>query len=66
MQPFPSGGWWEVQGGSRTDAAPGATVFNNRLYVFDKGINDDQIYVNSALVGEPFAWVGKGPGGRAY
>jgi hypothetical protein len=43
--------WWpwsEVQGGGTTDAPVSATSFDQRIYVFAKGVNDGQVYVNSA------------------
>jgi hypothetical protein len=39
--------WEELRGGGTTDVALAAAVFNNRLYVFARGVNkNDSIYVN--------------------
>ena len=39
-------GWGEVSGGGTTDAALAGVVFNNKLCLFGKGINDKRIYVD--------------------
>lgn len=41
------GGWHEVAGGGTTDVAPAAaTGVDEQVYLFGKGINDRQIYLN--------------------
>jgi hypothetical protein len=40
-------GWAQVPGGGTTDVALAATVFNSKLYLFGKGINDKREYVNT-------------------
>ena len=40
--------WVEVAGGGTTDVALAAAEFNNQLYLFAKGINNNKlIYVNT-------------------
>jgi len=36
----------EVPGNATTDVSLSSTVFNNSLYLFDKGIDDQRIYTN--------------------
>lgn len=40
-------GWREVPGSGTTDVSLAATAFNNELFLFSKGIDDDLIYVNT-------------------
>ena len=47
------GGWFEVQGDGRTDAAPAAASLGNRIYVFVKGPTG-LIFRNSARDGQAF------------
>jgi CubicO group peptidase (beta-lactamase class C family) len=54
------GPWQEVQGNGTTDAAPAAVSLSNRIYVFAKGVRDRQVYVNSAVDGQPFDGWGSG------
>ena len=39
-------GWSQVSGGGITDVALAAAAFNNKLYLFSKGIDDKREYVN--------------------
>jgi hypothetical protein len=57
-------GWSEVPGGGATDRALGSVEFNNRLYLFAKGLGP-AIFVNS--MGEDTGWSGwsEVPGGGA-
>jgi hypothetical protein len=58
----PFGGWVEVQGGGRTDAAPAAVAVDQHLFVFMKAL-DGRIYRNQALFGQAFeGWVEIGGG----
>ncbi|HEY3230143.1 MAG TPA: serine hydrolase, partial [Roseiflexaceae bacterium] len=52
-QPFDGFGFgWTALPNVMTDVTPAAASLGNRIYVFAKGINDKQIYVNSALDGQ--------------
>lgn len=52
-QPFDGFGFgWSELPDATTDVPPAAASLGNRLYVFAKGINDKQIYFNSALDGQ--------------
>jgi CubicO group peptidase (beta-lactamase class C family) len=54
-QPFDgfSKGWTALPDAT-TDASPAAASLGNRIYVFAKGVNDKQVYVNSAVDGQAF------------
>ena len=39
-------GWTQVSGGATTDVALAAAAFNNKLYLFAKGIDDKRIYLS--------------------
>lgn len=43
-------GWFELQGGGLTEAAPSATAINQSIFVFVKGL-DQRIYLNQAQFG---------------
>ncbi len=43
----PWSGWSAVLGGGTTELSDAAVVFQNRLYLFSIGINDQQHYVNT-------------------
>lgn len=60
-QPFDGfGKGWKPLPEATTDAAPAAASLGNRIYVFAKGINDKQVYVNSAVDGQAFDGWGQG------
>ena len=56
-------GWGEVPGGGTTDAALAGVVFNNKLYLFGKGINDKRSYVNTCEATGSWSGWGEVPGG---
>ena len=50
-------GWFEVQGGIRTDASPTAGTIGDHVFVFVKGLNR-RVFVNQADYGHAFgAWL---------
>jgi hypothetical protein len=60
-QPFDGFGvGWTPLPNATTDAAVAAASLGNRIYVFAKGITDQQIYVNSAVDGHAFDGWGLG------
>src|SRR4030042_1157797 len=56
-------GWAQVPGGATTDVALAAAAFNNKLYLFAKGIDDKRIYFDTYDTSGNWGGWGQVPGG---